>query len=499
MTELLEAIGTVFSYPTIAWIALGEVLGILLGALPGLTATMGMALVLPFTFYLDPAASVGLMLGVYFGGVSGASIPAILFGIPGNPNAIATVHDGYALAKKGQAGVALGTAVVASFIGGLGSMLILFVAAPILAAVSLWFGPAEYFSLAAASLTVLAATSGKAISKGILAALIGMIIGTVGIDEIAGLPRFTLGNIYLLNGFSLVAALIGLFGIAQVLEDLESVRTGALKAVMPKLGKLFPPMRYLLSRARIILESIGLGTIVGILPGAGASVGVVLAYERARELSPEKEKFGKGALDGVLGPEVANNACIGGGLIPTLALGIPGESAAVMLMAALIMHGITPGPLLFERHLGLVYTIFVAMVVSNIFMLVFQLGGVRLFARALMIPPHLLNALVLILSIIGAFALQSSIFDAFAAVAFGILGWWMKRAGYPVVPLVLGLILGPMLEAEFRRAVMLSGTYATFFTRPLSLLLLLLGAAYLVHQTLKMRREASAAEPGGAH
>ena len=219
---------------------------------------------------------------------------------------------------------------------------------------------------------------------------------------------------------------------------------------------------------------------------------------KERELSPDKEQFGKGALDGVLAPEVANNACIGGGLIPTLALGIPGESAAVMLMAALIMHGITPGPLLFERHLDLVYTIFVAMVVSNVFMLVFQLGGIRLFARALMVPPHLLNALVLILSIIGAFALQSSIFDAFAAVAFGILGWWMKRAGYPVIPLVLGLILGPMLESEFRRAVMLSGTYTTFFTRPLSLLLLVLGAVYLVHQTFKMRREARVAEAGGA-
>lgn len=496
--ELMEAIKTVFSYPTILWIALGELLGILLGALPGLTATMGMALVLPFTFYLDPAASVGLMLGVYFGGVTGASIPAILFGIPGNPNAIATIHDGYQLARKGQAGVALGTAVVASFIGGLGSMLILFVAAPVLAAVSLWFGPAEYASLALASLTVIAATSGRAISKGVLAAVFGMMLGTVGIDQIVGLPRFTLGNIYLLNGFSLVAALIGLFGIAQVLQDLESVRTGALKAVMPKLGKLFPPMRYLLSRWRMILESVGLGTVIGILPGAGASVGVVLAYERARETSPEKEQFGKGALDGVLAPEVTNNACIGGGLIPTLALGIPGESAAVMLMAALIMHGITPGPLLFDQHIDLVYTIFVAMVVSNIFMLVFQLGGVRLFARALMIPPHLLSSLVLILSIIGAFALESSIFDAFAAVAFGILGWWMKKAGYPVIPLVLGLILGPMIESEFRRAVMLAGTYTTFFTRPLSLVMLLLGAAYLVHQIFKMRREAAReAEAGG--
>jgi len=492
MHELLSAVAKILSYPTILWIALGEVLGILLGALPGLTATMGMALMLPISFYLTPEASIGLMLGVYFGAVSGASIPAILFGIPGNPNAIATVYDGYAMARKGEGGVALGTAVVASFIGGLGSMLVLFFAAPLLAAASLWFGPAEYFSLAVASLTVIAATSGKAISKGILAALFGMMLGTVGIDSIAGLPRFTLGNIYLLNGFSLVAALIGLFGIAQVLEDLETTRKGGLQAVIPKIGKVFPSMKYLISRARIILESIGIGTVIGALPGVGASVGVVLAYERAREISPEKEKFGKGALDGVLAPEVANNACIGGGLIPTLALGIPGESAAVMLMAALIMHGIPPGPMLFGKHMDLVYAIFVAMVVSNICMLLFQLGGVRLFARALMIPPYLLSTLVLLLSIIGAFALESSVFDAFAAVAFGILGWWMKRAGYPVIPLVLGLILGPMLESEFRRAVMIAGTYTTFFTRPLSLALLAGGALYLAHQIRKLRKEAAA-------
>lgn len=476
----MAAVRMVFSAEVAPWIVVGDILGIVVGALPGLTATMGMALVLPLSYHMSPAAAMGLMLGVYFGAVTGASIPAILFGIPGNPNAIATVYDGKALADRGEAGIALGTAVVASFLGGLGSMLVLFVASAPLAYLALAFGPAEYFSLAASALTVVAATSGASVRRGVLACLVGVALATVGVDSVSGVPRFWFGNVYLLKGLSVIPALIGLFGIAQVLEDLHRTRQAPAQVVMPKLGRLLPGAGWFVRRWRIILESLGVGTLIGALPGAGASVGVVLAYERARQRSPHPEQFGKGALEGVLAPEVANNACIGGGLIPTLALGIPGEAAGVVLIAALLLHGVVPGPLMFEAHRSLVYAIFAAMVLANLTTSLFQIAGVRVFAKTLALPPYALSLVILLLSLVGAYAIDGSVFDAAVALGFGALGWWMRRAGYPVIPLVLGLVLGPILESEFRRAVVLAGgSYATFVTRPLSLVLLMLGAMSL--------------------
>ncbi len=488
MEPLLQGLAFVLQPTTLLWIVVGDIVGIFIGALPGLTATMGLALFLPVTIQLDSLTAISLLLGLYFGAVTGASIPAILFGIPGNPNAIATVFDGLPMARKGQAGVALGGAVIASFIGGLISTAALLAASPALARFSLLFGPAEYFSLAVASLTIIASVSGPSLLRGVVMGAMGVLLATVGIDTMTGVRRFTFENPFLASGIGLVPVLIGMFGITQALDD--AARSRELHQVVTQhLGRLFPSLRQLRGMWRIILESSWMGTFIGLLPGAGASVAVVLAYERAKQISPRPEEFGTGRLEGVIAPEVANNACIGGGLIPTFTLALPAEAAAVPILAAMVIHGVTPGPLLFTSQPHFIYAIIFAMIVANLTTCIFQLGGIRVFIKALSVPPALMPPLVILLSVLGAYALNGWMYDAVVAVAAGILGFILKRAGYPLIPLILGLVLGPMMESEFRRMMIITGgDMMVFVTRPLSLLLLAAGAGSLVRQLVQQRR-----------
>ncbi len=488
MEPLLEGLAFVLRPTTLLWIVVGDIVGIFIGALPGLTATMGLALFLPITLQLDSLTAVSLLLGLYFGAVTGASIPAVLFGIPGNPNAIATVFDGLPMARKGQAGVALGGAVIGSFIGGLISTAALLAASPALARFSLLFGPAEYFSLAFASLTIIASVSGASLLRGVVMGAVGVLLATVGIDTMTGIRRFTFENPFLASGIGLVPVLIGMFGITQALDD--AARSRELRQIVTqRLGRLFPSIRQLVGMWRLILESSWIGTFIGLLPGAGASVAVVLAYERAKQISPRPEEFGTGRLEGVIAPEVANNACIGGGLIPTFTLALPAEAAAVPILAALVIHGVTPGPLLFTFQPHFIYAIVFAMIVANLTTCVFQLGGIRVFVKALSVPPPLMPPLVILLSVLGAYALNGWMYDAVVAVASGILGFVLKRAGYPLIPLILGLVLGPMMESEFRRMMIIAGgDISVFVTRPLSLLLLAAGVGSLVRQIVHQRR-----------
>lgn len=488
MEPLLQGLAVVLQPTTLLWIVVGDIVGIFIGALPGLTATMGLALFLPVTIHLDSITAIGLLLGLYFGAVTGASIPAVLFGIPGNPNAIATVFDGLPMARKGQAGIALGGAVIASFIGGLISTAALLAASPALARFSLLFGPAEYFSLAVASLTIIASVSGPSLLRGVVMGAIGVLLAAVGIDTMTGVRRFTFDNPFLASGIGLIPVLIGMFGITQALDDAARSRD-LHQVVTQRLGRLFPTMRQLRGMWRIILESSWIGTFIGLLPGAGASVAVVLAYERAKQVSPRPEEFGTGRLEGVVAPEVANNACIGGGLIPTFTLALPAEAAAVPILAALVIHGVTPGPLLFTSQPHFIYAIVFAMIVANLTTCVFQLGGIRLFIKALSVPPALMPPLVILLSVLGAYALNGWMYDAAVAVISGILGFVLKRAGYPLIPLILGMVLGPMMESEFRRMMIITGGDMTVFvTRPLSLVLLAAGVGSLVRQLVHQKR-----------
>jgi len=502
LEELISGFFQIFNVGTILWIALGEVLGIILGALPGLTATMGIALMVPISFQLSNASGMALLLGVYCGAVSGASIPAILLGIPGNPNAIATVYDGHAMTKKGLAGQALGGAVVASFIGGIASLIILVLFSPLIAKMTLAFGPAEKACLAMVGLTIIASVSSENLAKGILTGALGLSLSLLGTDPFSNALRIPfpglLAKTPLTSGINLIPALIGLFGISQVLLDLERIKQGHIVPPQVKIDKVFPPIKKIARMWRILIESTGIGTLIGAIPGTGASIAVFLSYERAKNITSSSKwklgKVGSGCLEGVIAPEVANNAVTGGALIPALSLGIPGDAATAVLLGALLIKGVVPGHQLFSQEMSLVYAIFFALFLSNVFMFTFQILGVRLFPKVLAVPMAILIPIILVLSLIGSYAIQgqailSAIFNMGVALSLGILGYFLKKGGYPIAPIVLGLILGGMFEENFRRAVKLAGgNYFVFFTKPIAILFIALAIFSVVLPLLKKRK-----------
>jgi len=493
MDVFLNGLDFLASPLTVAWIVMGSIIGIILGALPGLTATMGVALMLPISLHLPTAAGMAMLLAVYEGAVAGASIPAILLGIPGNPNALATVRDGFAMTQKGQAGLALGAAAVASLIGGLLSLVALMFFSPFLARATLAFGPAEKFTLAALGLLVIAAMSRKDMARGIAMGALGVCLSLTGPDPFTNVPRLPfadyLAGTSLQNGIELIPALIGLFGIAQSLIDAERLHMPAGAAPVLRLRNVFPSFADLRRMWRIIAESTGIGTLIGAIPGAGASVAVFLAHERARDLTARKpvdEQVGQGSIEGVVAPEVANNAVTGGALIPVLALGIPGDAVTSILLGALLIHGVVPGPMLFAENMPLVYAIFTGMGVALIAMFVFQLAGVRIFPLLLRVPLSFLIPIVLVFSCVGTFAADGqapakALYNMAVSMAFGIAGYGLRKGGYPLVPLVLGLILGPMLESNYRLAVKLAqGDYFAVLYSPLVPVMLAVAAALVL-------------------
>ncbi|MDD3162665.1 MAG: tripartite tricarboxylate transporter permease [Sphaerochaetaceae bacterium] len=505
MDFFMQGLSQVANIQTILWMAIGSVLGIILGALPGLTATMGIALVMPISFHLPTATGMGLLLAVYCGAVSGASIPAILLGIPGNPNAIATVEDGLKMTKKGKAGQALGGAVVASFIGGIGSLLCLVFFSPLIAKATLAFGPAEKTTLALVGLVIIASVSGKSVLKGLFMGALGMALSLIGTDSFSGALRIPfasiLGHTPLTKGLDLTSSLIGLYGISQVLLSAEHLTKPAAEIPDVKIDHIFPSFRKVCSMWKIILASLGIGTIIGAIPGTGASIAVFMAHDTARTITNASngklEELGTGCLEGVFAPEVANNAVTGGALIPALSLGIPGDSATAVLIGALMVKGVNPGFQLFSQNMSLVYAIFITMFIANLFMAVFQLAGVRLYPKILKVPEKILMPLVLMLSFIGAYAIAGQatsvgIFNMGVALAMGILGYFCKKNGYPFSPLVLGLILGSMFEENFRRAVKLAGgNYMTFFTKPICIVFIAFAVFSVVFPIIRSRKKAS--------
>ncbi|MCD6268018.1 MAG: tripartite tricarboxylate transporter permease [Thermotogaceae bacterium] len=488
MEILSEVIKETLNFQTLIWLCGGTIVGIILGALPGLTATMGLTLMIPVSYYLPMGTAMGLLLGVYLGAVLGASIPAILLGIPGNPNAIATVYDGFEMTKKGEGGKALGGAIIASFFGGIISLILLVFLAPQIARIALMFGPPEYFALAVFGLTIIASVSGKDFLKGLIMATLGIMLSMVGLDNMTGIPRFTFGSVYLLDGIPLIPALIGLYAFGQVFSDIGSLKTfEKIKEISYekiRLKDLFPSLNW--KNFRIIVESSLIGAGIGAFPGTGASIAVFIAYSRAKKRNKE---VGSGVLEGVMAPEAANNGVTGGTLIPTLALGIPGDAAGAVILSALIIKGVQPGPLLFKYNIRTVYTIFFMLFLANITMVVFQLVGIRMFIKMLSIPSRFLIPAILIFSTVGSFALRERISDVLIALAFGIAGYFLSLYKFPKAPLLLGLILGPIVEPQFRRSMMLfQGDWIRFFTRPISLSLFILTALTIAMTFLKRRK-----------
>lgn len=469
--------------PLLGYVLLGTTMGLIFGSLPGLTATMGVALLVPVTFSLDATAALGMLLGVYVGGIAGGAVSAILLNIPGTPSSVVTTLDGFPMAQKGQGAKALGWAVTASFVGGFLSWAVLVCVAPQLARFALSFGPPEYAGLALFGLTIIASISGKSLLKGIVAGLIGIALSFVGVDGITGDLRFTFGEVNLMSGIAIMPALIGFFAIPEILQSL----TAAGRVLRPEINlkELFPSLRELKAALGNLVRSSIIGTLVGIVPATGGNVASFLAYDQARRTSKDPESFGKGNYQGVVASEAANNGVTGGALIPLLTLGIPGDSVTAVLLGGLMIHGLQPGPNLFTENANIVYGIFVTLLVANIFMAAIQFVGIRGFVQILRVPTHYLAPVLLTLAIVGSYALNNSVYDVWVMLFLGTFGYIMTLGGFPMAPIVLGLVLGPILESELRRSLIMSaGDWSIFVTRPITVVFLILSVAVAAGPTV---------------
>ena len=441
-------------------------LGITIGCLPGLSAAMGVALLLPVTFGMDPATGLIVLGGIYCGAIFGGSISAILIHTPGTPASAATAIEGYQLTLKGQAARALSMACFASFMGGLLSCLSLYFLSPILAELAMQFKSPEYFWLSIFGLTVIAGVSSKFLLKGLISGVLGLLLSTIGMDPMEGVERFMFGQATLYNGINVTCALIGLFSMSQVLMLAEAKITQRGRAAkFDKLGLSKGDLKLTLPT---IIRSWVIGNVVGILPGAGASIACFMGYNEARRFSKHKEDFGKGAIEGVAGSEAANNAVTGGSLIPTLTLGIPGESVTAVLMGGLIIHGLQPGPELFTTYAGMTYTFFAGFVLVQFFMLGIGLLGCRGFAQIARLSDAILIPSIFILCVVGSYAIHNNFVEVVIMFIFGVIGYLIRKFGLNAAAVVLGLILGPIGENGLRRSLMLSdGDWTVLFSTPI--------------------------------
>jgi putative tricarboxylic transport membrane protein len=431
----------------------GVLIGVLVGALPGLSSPMAIALLIPFSISLPPVPAIAMMAALYCAGTFGGSITAILINAPGAPPAAATALDGYPMAKRGEAGRALGLAAFSSVIGGLISLLVFLVTAPLLAKVALSFTPPEYFALSLFALSMLASISGKSSIRNLIAGGIGVLLSTIGVHLTTGIERFTFGSAELSEGLNFVPVLIGLFAVAELLNQSQTTE-GVVERVRAGVMKL--PSRDDFKRVwGTVLRSSGIGTFIGILPAEGATVAAIMGYNEARRWSKNKEQFGTGCPEGIAGPEAANNAATGGAMVPTLALGIPGSASTALIMAALVMHGLKPGPHLLEKQPEFIYAIFGAMFVANLAFLAVGIAGAKLFAQITLIPRTILWPAVLVFAIVGSYAASSSFFDVWVMLISGIVGFFMLRFGFGPAPLIMGMILGRIVEETFSQSMII--------------------------------------------
>jgi len=459
--------------------------------LPGLTATMGVAVLTPLTFWVSAEQGLAMLLGIYCGAIPAGGIPAILINVPGTPASIATAWDGYALAQKGHAGLALGVNALLSAVGQLTSIFFLAVAAFPIASFALRFGPAEYFGLALFGISLMAGVSGDRVVKGMLAGMLGLALATVGLDPMTAYPRYTFGRSEFLDGISFVPVMIGLFGLAEVLVQI-SERWGKVEEAPGTLGRIWPEAGQWKRMLPSMLTGAAIGTFVGAVPAAGGDIGSVIAWEQARRTSRKREEFGKGSLEGLAASCSACNGAIGGAMTTMLTLGIPGDAPSAVLIGALLIHGIQPGPLLFRDHRSFIFSIVFLMAAAAIVMMVVGLLGAKPLARALRIPNPWLWAGIVMFGTVGSYALNNAVVDVWAMFFAGIAGFLLRKAEVPLGPLVLGLILGPMMESNLRRALILSrGDWlGTLVSSPIVVFFLAATVLSLLLPLIKKRRPA---------
>jgi len=457
-------------------VAIGTFAGIYVGAIPGLSVTMAVSILISFTFSWEMYDALSLMIGIYMGGVYGGSRTAILLNIPGAPSAIATAMDGYPLAQKGLAGEAIGLSTTMSAVGGFVGIAVLGFAAPAVSEFALTFQPRDYLLLAVLGILLVGSLSGESLVKGIFAGALGLTIGCVGLDPLTAQERFTFGQIELWGGISFIAVMIGLFGVSEALQQLQHVDSEAVKQVI---RRIVPQWSSVVKYLPISMQSSLIGVIIGALPGTGGDIAALMSYDYAKRVTKNPEvPFGQGAKEGLIAPEAANNAAVGGAFVPMLTLGIPGDAVTAIIIGAMFIHGLNPGPMLMIERPEMFWFILGALVLATIFMLIFGLTGIRLFVKIVELPRAVLFPLILLLSIVGAFAVNNSIIDVYFMLGFGVLGYFMKMYGYQIGPVILGVILSRLIDDNWRRAIIsdqesLPRLFHGIFTSPLSAVLMI--------------------------
>jgi len=474
----------VFNIQVLFSIALGTFIGIVFGSLPGLTATMGVAILVPLTYGMDPIQGIAALIGVYGGGIYGGSISAILVNIPGTPSSVATTFDGYPMTQRGEAGRAIGISVTSSVLGGLFSIIILGLFAPIIAQYTLRFSAQEYVGVTLFGLSMIAVVSQGSVLKGLFSGSLGLFLGTIGMDPVTGFPRFTMGQNDLLGGIAFIPVMIGLFGISEILiQSAENIKE---ISISQKIGRVLPTKKDLTKLFPVILRSSILGVIVGIIPAAGGTIANIISYGQQKNLSKHPEEMGKGSIEGLAAPEAANNATTGGALIPFLTLAIPGDAVTAVLLGGFLIHNLQPGPMIFQNNPDVVSAIFISLIVANVFLFTFAMSGANLFAKIISAPKNVLYPVLVILCMIGSYAIRNSAFDIGVMIIAGIIGYFMRNLDVPIAPLVLALILGPMFESNLRRAFILSdNVFYSFISRPISLFFLLFTIILFMYPIIK--------------
>jgi len=482
LTGLLSAL----TPANLLYVFFGVLIGTVIGVLPGLGPTASIALLLPATVGMDMVSSLIFLAGIYYGAMYGGSTTSVLVNIPGEAASVITCLDGYQMARQGRAGAALGMAAFGSFAGGTLGVFAVMLISPFLAEAALKFGPAEMFALLFFAFTCIGTLVGKSVARGLLMAILGLLLGVVGTDEIHGVDRYTFGTLYLRDGIGLVPLAMGIFGLGEILFNIEQrEKTGSILKV-PK--NLLPSREDWKRSLWPMLRGSGIGFGIGVLPGGMPAVASLMSYAVEKRVSKTPERFGQGAIEGVAGPETANNAATAGGFVPLLTLGIPTNSVLALLLAALMLHGVTPGPLLLLKWPDVFWGVIASMYIGNIMLLILNLPLIGIFVQLLRVPYAILSPLIIMFVLLGAYGLNNSISDVFMTIFFGILGYLMRRFSFEPAPLVLAFVLGPMMEHNLSKALILFGTGNPlyFFTRPISGILLAAALVVLFYPLIRL-------------
>ena len=477
---------------------LGALAGTIIGALPGIGPSAGIAILLPLTFGMNPTSAMIMMAGLYCGAMYGGTITSVLINVPGESSSVMTCLDGYQMALQGRAGKAIGIAAFGSFIAGTLSVVFLMLLSIPLVKFALSFGPPEYFALMLMGLCTIAGLTGGSVLKALVGAFLGLLISTPGMDAFSGLPRLTFGFTGLLGGVDFLVVAVGLFGIGEVLYNAEQIMKLEFVTEKIKIKEVWPNRAEWRASAMPITRGTIIGFIIGVLPGAGSTIASFMSYAVEKRFSKHPEQFGKGAIEGVAGPESANNSATGGAMVPLLTLGIPGSGTTAIMLGALMMFGLQPGPLLFQKNPDFVWGVIASMYIGNIMLLIMNIACIPLFVKILKIPNSLLFPLIMVFATVGVYSVDGNIFDVWMLYVFGVMGYFMKKFDMPPAPVVLSVVLGPMIERALRQSLTMSlGSYDIFFTRPISAVLLLLGLAAVLWPAVDMVRQRRRARTAG--